>query len=301
MARGPRGSDDRTVRYEEISQLFGLDPHHPAPGTLRLPPGAGEDFGRVEEDFGSFLDESLDPRGKESLYDLVARAGLPRGAVAVDVGCGSGRDCLGLARTFGLHVHGVDPVPANIERARSRAAADGLEHLIDLQVGSAESIPLSAESVDLLWCKEVLVFTDLDAAMGEVRRILRPKGVAILYQVLIGPAMGEDEARWFSSQEMGFGPARSLRPADLGAAIEAAGLVVRERVDFASEWGEAGQEREGAAGKRLVHAARLLRQPERYVERYGEVNYRIMLADCLWHVYRMIGKLWGVAFVVGRS
>ena len=39
------------------------------------------------------------------------------------------------------------------------------------------------------------------------------------------------------------------------------------------------------------HAARLLRDPERYIARFGRQNYDIKLGDCLWHVYRMIGKL----------
>ena len=29
--------------------------------------------------------------------------------------------------------------------------------------------------------------------------------------------------------------------------------------------------------------------------------YRIMLGDCLWHVYRMIGKLYAAAFIFARS
>jgi hypothetical protein len=37
--------------------------------------------------------------------------------------------------------------------------------------------------------------------------------------------------------------------------------------------------------------ARLLRQPDRYIERFGRQNYDIAVADYLWHVYRMIGKL----------
>ena len=52
-----------------------------------------------------------------------------------------------------------------------------------------------------------------------------------------------------------------------------------------------------AGGRRLVHAARLLRDPQRYINEFGESNYRVMLGDCLWHVYRMIGKLHGAAFI----
>jgi ubiquinone/menaquinone biosynthesis C-methylase UbiE len=47
----------------------------------------------------------------------------------------------------------------------------------------------------------------------------------------------------------------------------------------------------GEAAFLLLHAARLLRKPERYITRFGKQNYDIKLGDCLWHVYRMIGKL----------
>jgi SAM-dependent methyltransferase len=296
---GPSSGDER-ARYEDVARFFRNEPASAEGGQADIAE-IGDAFGLIEEDFGRYLDESLSPRGPESLYDLVREADPPAGAVAVDVGCGSGRDVVQLARRYGLRVHGIDPLGSSIEAARERAGADGLQGLIDLQVGRAEAIPLPDESVDVLWCKEVLTFTDLDAAMREFHRVMRPTAFGIVYQVITGPAMSDDEARWFNSHEMGFGPARGLRPASVEAAIATAGLVVRQRVDYASEWGEAGEERSGAGGRRVVHAARLLRDPQRYTERYGEANYRIMLVDCLWHVYRMIGKLWGVAFVITRS
>ncbi|WP_161606198.1 class I SAM-dependent methyltransferase [Microlunatus speluncae] len=258
----------------------------------------GADFGEIEEEFGRFLDESLTLRGPDSLGDLLAGADPPVGGIAVDVGCGRGRDAVRLASRFGLQVHGIDPSPINVQQAKDRAAAEGLDHRIDVHLGRAEAIPLPDRSVDVLWCKEVITFTDPIAAMREFRRVLRPGAVGLIYQVLTGPAMTAVEAHWLASQELGFGPARELRPADVEEAIRVAGLEIRQRVDYASEWGEAGQERDGSAGRRLTHAARLLRTPQRYIDRYGAANYRIMLADCLWHVYRMIGKLWGVAFLL---
>jgi SAM-dependent methyltransferase len=286
------------VSYEQIRELYSLPA--PAPATTS-PDGLGAEFEEVEEEFGRFLDESLSPRGPESLYELAAAAGPPSGGLAVDVGCGRGCDTIKLAERFGLHVHGVDPVPVNIETAKSRARATAFEGAVEFSLGRAEALPLAPETVDVLWCKEVITFTDLDRAMCEFGRVLRPTGFGVVYQVITGPAMSEEEAQWFAAQEMGFGPARSLRPSDVEQAIGAAGLVVRQRVDYASEWGEAGQENDGAGGRRLVHAARLLRDPQRYIMRFGEGSYRIMLADCLWHVYRMIGKLYGVAFVIERA
>lgn len=287
----------RRTSYEDAKAIFEVDS---SAARAEDPLAIGEAFDGIEEDFGRFLDQSLQPRGRESLDALLASAKPPRGGVAVDVGCGRGRDVVALATRFGLHVHGVDPSPDNVEKAEQRAADAGLQGQTEFHVGRAEGIPLSDASVDVLWCKEAITFTDLDAAMREFHRVMRPGAVGVIYQVLTGPAMSPAEAEWLTAQEMGFGPGKSFRPDDVEHAIRAGGFELRERIDYAGEWGEAGEEGDGGAGRRLLHAARLIRSPQLYIDRYGEPNFRIMLADCLWHVYRMIGKLWGVALLIKR-
>jgi SAM-dependent methyltransferase len=76
-------------------------------------------YPRIEEEFSAALDQSLDPRGPDLLYDLVARLGLAPGAVALDVGCGEGRQALALHQRFGFHVTGIDPVPRVPVRRRA--------------------------------------------------------------------------------------------------------------------------------------------------------------------------------------
>lgn len=46
----------------------------------------------------------------------------------------------------------------------------------------------------------------------------------------------------------------------------------------------------GKGPRRLLHLARLLRQPEQYIERFGRWEYDVMVADCCWHLWRMEGK-----------
>jgi SAM-dependent methyltransferase len=242
-------------------------------------------FDDVEEDFHRALDESLGPRGPESLYDLVASLGLPPGTNAVDVGCGRGEQAVELARRFGLDVLGVDPV-ARYGRAASEHLTSGK---VAFQPGTAEAIPTEAGSVDLVFCRESIMFADLDAAASEFTRVLRRGGRGLVYLVLTGPLMEDREAEEFHAR----GRTRSLRPGDIDRALTDAGLVIDDRVDFQGEWGERVQEQTGGPGRRLLYASRLLRQPERYISQFGRANYDIMLGDCLWHVYRLIGKLTG--------
>jgi hypothetical protein len=57
-----------------------------------------DDYPRIEDAFQRRLDESLQPRGPESLWELVATLAPTPGASIVDVGCGEGGDTIELAR-----------------------------------------------------------------------------------------------------------------------------------------------------------------------------------------------------------
>jgi hypothetical protein len=83
----------------------------------------------------------------------------------------------------------------------------------------------------------------------------------------------------------------AMRPDGTEAAISGAGLRIDRRVILGTEWGEHAYEHAPHPGRHRLHAARLIRAPDRYVARFGRENYDIKLGDCLWHIYRMIGKL----------
>lgn len=68
-------------------------------------------------------------------------------------------------------------------------------------------------------------------------------------------------------------------------------LRVDQCLAVGTEWGEWSQEHHAQGGRRLLHAARPRRDPARYVQRFGQAAYDMMLGDCLWHVYALIGKL----------
>ena len=246
--------------------------------SRRLDESYGE-FPRIEDAFRAALDESLRPRSPELLYELVEGFGLPEGSLVLDIGCGEGTHSYRLAERFGFAVVGVDPVgvPAATQRVRFLR-------------GAAEALPVEDESVDLVWCRDVLVHVaDLERAYAEFHRVLRDDGRALVYQTFATDRLEPREAEWLW-RALGV-EAGSTDPARNEVAIATGGLRVEERIDLGSEWSECSEERSGAVGRKMLHAARLLRDPERYRARFGEAAYEIMLGDCLWHVYAMIGKL----------
>jgi SAM-dependent methyltransferase len=256
-----------------------------------------DSFPRIEKEFAAYLDESLDPRGPDSLFDIVAELGVAEGSSALDLGCGEGEQSLELARRFGFRVTGVDPVARHIELAEAALGAEPEKLDVAFRQGFAEAIPVEDGSVDLMWCREVLVLIEsLETFFSECRRVLRPAGLMLLYQMFTGPQLTPAEANDLWESQVGF--AASADAANVEAAFTFAGFTVEQRIDFGSEWGEYAEEKSGTGTRRLLHAARLLRDPERYITRFGRTNYDIMLGDCLWHVYRMIGKLEGRAYVL---
>jgi SAM-dependent methyltransferase len=243
-------------------------------------------YPQIEEEFSAALDESLHPRGPDLLFDLVARFGLPPGAVALDVGCGEGRQAIALHQRFGFQVTGIDPVRRHVEVARGAVGPGGPVFV----VGAAENIPAGPGTADLVWCRDVLVHvTDLPRAYAEFRRVLRPGGHALVYQMFGSELLEPGEAAWLWAT-MGVVP-ENADPARTEAAIATAGLRIDERLEIGSEWSEWTEERHGSASRKLLHASRLRRNRADYLERYGQAACDMMLGDCMWHVYAMIGKL----------
>jgi SAM-dependent methyltransferase len=263
-------------------------PYHLGVMVARRIEHSYDEFERIEEAFRAALDESLRPRSPELLYEIVERLGLPGGCVVVDVGCGDGRHSCRLAERFGFAVVGIDPIQAP-------AATEQVRFLR----GGAEALPVEDESADLVWCRDVLVHVgDLERAYAEFHRVLRDGGRALVYQTFATDRLEPREAEWLW-QALGL-EAGSTDPVRNEAAVAAAGLRVDERIDLGSEWAEWLDEQSGAVGQKLLWAARLLRDPERYRARFGDAAYEIMLGDCLWQVYAMLGKLERRIYLLSR-
>lgn len=251
-------------------------------------------YPRVEAAFAARLDESLAPRAPSVLLQVVRELDLQPDSRVVDVGCGEGAHAFRLATHFGFRVLGIDPVQRHLDLAREarRGAFPDIASRVSFERGSATRLPVPGSSLDLVWCRDVMVHVaDPADALHEFARVLRPGGYVVSYQTVATDRLVADEADWLFDV-MGVVP-DSADPDVLDAAIAGSGLEVVDTIDLASEWGEWSQENEGHAARALLHLARLLREPERYRDEFGEAAYDVMLGDCRWHVYRMMGKLAG--------
>jgi SAM-dependent methyltransferase len=117
---------------------------------------------------------------RELVLDLVRGLGTPADAQLLDVGCGTGATATAL-RAFG-RVQGVDSSPLALECCTRRG-------LNEIQLGRAEELPQTSESIDVIVATDILEHLDDDlAALAEFRRVLKPGGHAVItvpaYQAL---------------------------------------------------------------------------------------------------------------------
>ena len=124
-------------------------------------------------------------RAGRPLYPRAVFRGLERLALAdptfLDLACGAGQS----TRSFlelGLSRRGfaIDPDPAMLAAARADLAEEFAE--ISFRGGSAEAIPIDSASVDLVLVGSAIHWFDLPRAEAEIRRVLRPAGILLVFE-----------------------------------------------------------------------------------------------------------------------
>jgi ubiquinone/menaquinone biosynthesis C-methylase UbiE len=127
----------------------------------------------------------------------------------------------------GVKLAGVEPSPHMLKRARRRAAELGRK--VELVAAPAEQLPFGDDSFDTVVSLAVLcTVRDPQAALGEIRRVLRPGGQFVFLEHVRSddPELARRQDRWerpWGWIAGGCHPNRSTLDT-----IEAAGFQIRE-------------------------------------------------------------------------
>lgn len=138
--------------------------------------------------------DGVDPEYTEQILPLIAQRlaeRVPTGGVVVDVGCGEGQVAryVGEGRT----VLGVDPAWLQVETGQRR---EGGVHYLQ---GSAMSLGVRSGVADgAIACLVFEHIEDLDEALGEVARVLKPGGVFLF--LLNHPLLQTPGSGWIDDQ-----------------------------------------------------------------------------------------------------
>lgn len=106
---------------------------------------------------------------------------LSRGERVLSVGTGPGFESRGFAEDVGEtgHVHGIDTAEPMLAVARERC----VDHpQATFERGAATALPIETEAFDAAAAVQVLEYVpDLGTALGELNRVLRPGGRAVVF------------------------------------------------------------------------------------------------------------------------
>ncbi|WP_128382255.1 class I SAM-dependent methyltransferase [Streptomyces cavernae] len=146
-------------------------------------PGLGKDF------LTPLYDVAHHVFGLHPIHQrMITLAELRDGHRVLDVGCGTGN----LLRATGqrhrnVDLFGLDPDPKALARAGRKARRAGLT--VRLDRGFAQELPYGDGSFDRVFSSLMLHHLDStskDALLAEVRRVLRPDGLLVLADAVLG-------------------------------------------------------------------------------------------------------------------
>jgi ubiquinone/menaquinone biosynthesis C-methylase UbiE len=247
-----------------------------------------------DDGLDAVLDESLNPRGPDLLFDIAGELGLDTGSDVLDVGCRDGRQMGELQRRFGCRATGVEPAPANLARLHEPIG----EARLRVARGVAEALPFRDASFDLVWVRDVLVHVEsLPSAFAECRRVLRASRPMLVFHVFATPLLEAAEATrlWQATAVV---PSSADR-ATFENAATGAGFRVERHEELHGEWRELAEERgDRRTSRQLLRVARMLRSPDRYRALIGDKPYDVELGNCLYGVYQLLGKLSASIYVL---
>ncbi|MEV7186028.1 class I SAM-dependent methyltransferase [Kitasatospora sp. NPDC093102] len=145
-------------------------------------------LGRFYDDFADdyhllYADWNASLARQGAALDSLIRAGLGDGpAEVLDCACGIGTQAIGLA-SLGHDVTGTDLSPVSAARATAEAAERGLR--LPTAAADMRELPFPDGRFDVVVCADnalphLLTASDVRAALGEMRRVLRPGGLLLI-------------------------------------------------------------------------------------------------------------------------
>lgn len=149
----------------------------------RLMAGTARQLGRPEGIRGRLMARGLNRGNRSAVLAAVAAAELRAGQMAADLGFGGGvglRPLLDIVGPGG-HVHGVDLSETMLAMGRRRFSRDIVAGRLTLQSGDLVDLPLADGSLDaIITINTVYFVAELERAFGEIARVLRPNGRAVI-------------------------------------------------------------------------------------------------------------------------
>jgi ubiquinone/menaquinone biosynthesis C-methylase UbiE len=163
-----------------------------------------------------------DGRLIRKLFEL---SGVNKGSVVLDIATGTGL----IAKEFHGKVKKV--IGLDISQAMAKHAEGCMDELVFCPI---EKMPFADDTFDACVCRQGLQFTELDRAVPEIHRVLKPGGSVVLCHLTAYNEQDRDLT--FRIQELR-NPARRnyLMPNDISDALREQGFVNVENIEYITD------------------------------------------------------------------
>ncbi len=250
----------------------------------------GELWGVDDTELDTFLKTTLHPRSTDSFYETFASLGVRSDQHVLDIGCRDASHAIRISEQLGCKVTAIDPVPLHLEQATKLVSESACRDRVKVKSGRIESIPLADESVDFIWCRDVMSHVNLMPALKQCYRVLKQGGHMLTYQTFATNGCEPDEFR-FLCRALALVPENMARGHFEGS-VAGAGFEVEQVDAVGSEWRENAMENgDSEIMTDLMSVARMRRRRDELIERFGRERFEAVYAGSIWGLYQMLGKL----------
>ncbi len=131
----------------------------------------------------------LRPGGKRATDWLIQQGHFSKSKKVLEVACNICTTSIGLAKKHGCQITGIDLDKDVLEKARRNIAKHHLSHLIEVMHGNATRLPFEDNSFDIVLNEAMLTMLPMEAkekAVSEYLRVLKPGGILLTHDVVIG-------------------------------------------------------------------------------------------------------------------
>lgn len=259
------------------------------------------------QEVGDLYDEagiSRNPLSRSFLLDLAAKHGVNKEALVLDIGCANGGLSRELIAKTDCKIEGVELLPLLVEMGKTQNKELGLDDKFTIQPGGMSDIPFEDNHFDFVFCSDVIgLVEDLNLAFKECARVLKPGGKMLVYATSFKTSRMAKEEADFLGNTLG-GDRGALLTVNEVEAVLNRHFKIEEKNDIGSQFGQHAIEQQAdkseAAGN-LLKIARLQTWPDKYIKKYGQKTYQIVLAEAMWSPYILLGKLEPTVFIAQKS
>ena len=116
-------------------------------------------------------------------YESLIAGYCGNGVKVLEYGCGEGWNAFHISQ-WGGHIYGIDIADEQIGRAQKKSTEMGLQEKVTFEVMDAENLTYPDNYFDVVCGTGILHHLNIERALGEIARVLKPTGYAFFMEPL---------------------------------------------------------------------------------------------------------------------